>query len=101
MEKSRRHDRSFQDQLYGALVELALGFLFLVCVVELAFHAWERNNWSQERKELVQRIQSPETAVALDGRKLAEDVQPVAPIALDDDQAYEKLRLEREGAVPD
>lgn len=76
-------------------MELALGFLFLVCVVELAFHAWERNEWRKERGELLLRIQAPERAAILDGRKL--DVQPVAPIALDDDQAYEKLRLERQG----
>lgn len=78
-------------------MELALGFLFLVCVVELAFHAWERNNWSQERRELTQRIQSPETAVASYVREQTERPQPIAPIALDDDQAYEKLRLERQG----
>lgn len=82
-------------------MELALGFLFLVCVVELAFHAWERNNWSQERRELVQRIQAPEQAVAEHGRALVDQAQPVAPIALDDDQGYEALRLRREGAVPD
>lgn len=82
-------------------MELALGFLFLVCVVELAFHAWERNNWSQERRELVQRIQAPETAVVSYARDQAEQPQPVAPIALDDDQGYEALRLRREGAIPD
>lgn len=78
-------------------MELALGFLFLVCVVELAFHAWERNNWSQERRELTQRIQSPETVVASYARDQTEQPQPIPPIALDDDQAYEKLRLERQG----
>lgn len=82
-------------------MELALGFLFLVCVVELAFHAWERNNWSQERRELVQRIQAPEQAVATYARDQAEQPQPIAPIALDDDQGYEALRLKREGTVPD
>lgn len=82
-------------------MELALGFLFLALIVEIAFHAWERNNWSQERKELVQRIQSPETAVASYARERAEPPQPVAPIALDDDQAYEKLRLERQGLTGD
>lgn len=78
-------------------MELALGFLFLA----LAFHAWERNNWSQERRELVQRIQAPEQAVVEHGRALVDQAQPVAPIALDDDQGYEALRLKREGAVPD
>jgi hypothetical protein len=82
-------------------MELALGFLFLVCAVEIAFHAWERNNWSQERRELVQRIQSPETAVASYAREQVEPPQPVVPIALDDDQAYEKLRLERQGLAGD
>jgi hypothetical protein len=82
-------------------MELALGFLFLVCVVELAFHAWERNNWSQERRELVQRIQAPEQAVVEHGRSLVEQAQPVVPIALDDDQAYEARRLRHEGKVPD
>lgn len=83
-------------------MELAAGFLFLALIAELAFHAWERNNWSQERRELVQRIQSPETAIATFAREQDSNPRPgVAPIALDDDQAYEKLRLEREGAVPD
>jgi len=82
-------------------MELALGFLFLVLVIEIAFHAWERSNWSQERRELVQRIQSPETAVASYVRDQTEQPQPVAPIALDDDQAYEKLRLERQGLSGD
>lgn len=82
-------------------MELVAGFLFLVCLVELAFHAWERNNWSQERRELLQRIQSPETAIATFARKQAEPSQSIAPIALDDDQAYAKLREEREGLAGD
>jgi len=81
-------------------MELALGFLFLVCAVEIAFHAWERNNWSQERRELVQRLQAPEQAVASYARDQAEQPQPVAPIALDDDAAYEAL-LERQGLSGD
>lgn len=82
-------------------MELALGFLFFALAIEIAFHAWERNNWSQERRELVQRIQAPEQAVASYARDQAEQQQPVAPIALDDDQAYEKLRLERQGLAGD
>lgn len=82
-------------------MELALGFLFLVCAVEIAFHAWERNNWSQERRELVQRIQAPDQVVVSYARGQAEQPQPVAPIALDDDQSYEALRLKREGSIPD
>ena len=78
-------------------MELALGFIFLVCVVEISFHVWERNNWSQERKELVQRIQAPEQAVAVYARD-GEEPKPLAPIALDDDEGYEALRLSREGA---
>lgn len=77
-------------------MELALGFLFLVCVVELAFHAWERNNWSQERRELVQRLQAPEQAIAAYARD-GEEPKPLAPIALDDDEGYEELALRRKG----
>lgn len=80
-------------------MELALGFLFLVCVALIGLHAFEREQWRKERGELLLRIQAPERAAILDGRKL--DVQPVAPIALDDDQAYEKLRLERQGLAGD
>lgn len=81
-------------------MELALGFLFLALVVEIAFHAWERNNWSKERRELVQRLQAPEQAIVAYARD-GEEPKPLAPIALDDDQGYEALRLRREGAVPD
>jgi hypothetical protein len=81
-------------------MELALGFLFLALAIEIAFHAWERNNWSQERRELVQRIQAPEQAVTSYTRK-EEDLKPLVPIALDDDEGYEALRLSREGSVPD
>lgn len=78
------------------------GALFLVAVVVLIFfQVWERDQWRKERTELIQRIQAPEQAVVEHGRSLVEQAQPVAPIALDDDQAYEKLRLEREGSVPD
>lgn len=82
-------------------MELALGFLFLVCVVEIAVFAWDRDQWAKERRELIQRIQSPETAVVSYARDQTEQPQPVAPIALDDDQAYEKLRLERQGLAGD
>jgi len=82
-------------------MELALGFLFLALAIEIAFHAWERNNWSQERRELVQRIQSPETAVAAYARGREGPPDAVAPIALDDDAAYEALRLERQGLSGD
>jgi len=83
-------------------MELALGFLFLVLLVELALHAYDRNQWSTERKELLQRIQSPEVAQAADGRELTERGQPmVVPIALDDDEGYEALRLRREAGIQD
>jgi hypothetical protein len=80
-------------------MELALGFNFLVVIALIAFGVWEREQWRKERGELLLRIQAPERAAILDGRKL--DAQPVAPIALDDDQAYEKLRLERQGLARD
>jgi len=82
-------------------MELALGFLFLVLLVELGLHAYDRNQWSVERKELLQRIQSPEVAQAADGRELAERAKPLAPIALDDDEGYEALRLRREAGIQD
>jgi len=78
-------------------MDVAAGFLFLVLVIEIAFHVWERNQWSAERKELLQRIQSPEQAVAAYARD-GEEPKPLAPIALDDDEGYEALRLRREGA---
>lgn len=77
-------------------MELALGFIFLVCVVEIAFHAWERNNWSQERRELVQRLQAPEQAIAAYARD-GEEPKPLAPLALDDDEGYAALQERREG----
>lgn len=81
-------------------MELALGFLFLLNAAQLAWGVWERKQHSDERRELCQRIQAPEQAVAAykQGR---DGAAAVAPIALDDDQAYEKLRLEREGLVAD
>lgn len=82
-------------------MELAAGFLFLALIAELAFHAYDRNQWATERRELTQRIQAPEQAVIEHGRSLVDQAQPVAPIALDDDEGYEALRLKREGSVPD
>lgn len=82
-------------------MDIAVGFLFLVCLVEIGFHAYERNEWSKERKELTQRIQSPETAVASYARGQTDPPRSIAPIALDDDEAFEKLRLEREGLAGD
>lgn len=78
-------------------MEFALALLFMLCAALIAFQAHERNEWRKERGELIQRIQAPEQAVA--AYKQGRDGPPnaVAPIALDDDQAYEKLRLEREG----
>lgn len=78
-------------------MEFAIGLLFLLCAALIAFQAHERNEWRKERAELLQRIQAPEQAVVEHGRSLVDQAQPVAPIALDDDQAYEKLRLERHG----
>ncbi len=82
-------------------MELAFGLLFLLCVVLVAAHAYDRNQWATERRELVQRLQSPERASAAYLREQGDDPEPIPPIALDDDQAYEKLRLEREGVVAD
>jgi hypothetical protein len=73
----------------------------LFCVVFTTIQARERDQWRKERMELIQRIQAPEQAVVEHGRSLVDQAQSVPPIALDDDQAYEKLRLRREGPVPD
>lgn len=81
-------------------MDVAVGFLFLVCLVEIGFHAYERNEWSKERKELLQRIQAPEQAVMAYAADKDSKARLVAPIALDDDEAFEKLRLEREGLAP-
>ena len=81
-------------------MELALGFLFLVLVIEIAFHVWERNQWSEERRELVQRVQAPQQAVAAYARE-GEEPKPLAPIALDDDEGYAALREQRGSASLD
>jgi len=81
--------------------DLFIGLVFLLCAALIAFQAHERNEWRKERMELIQRLQAPELAVA--AHKQGRDGPPeaIAPIALDDDEAYEKLRLEREGLVAD
>lgn len=80
-------------------MDLASGFIFLICIALIAFGAWERSEWSKERKELVQRLQAPEQAVMAYAADKDSKAKPVPPIALDDDEAFEKLRLEREGLV--
>ncbi len=82
-------------------MEFALALLFMLCAVLIAFQAHERSEWREERGELLQRIQAPERASVAYARTQEGEPEPIPPIALDDDQAYEKLRLEREGAVPD
>lgn len=82
-------------------MELALGFIFLVCIVEIAFHVWERRQWAEERQELMQRIQAPESASLAYAREQKGEPEPVPTLALDDDEGYQALRLRREGSVPD
>lgn len=62
---------------------------FVILVVAfLVFTAWREREHSEERRELAQRIQAPERAVATQGRR-EEDKPPrrYVPIALDDDKA--------------
>lgn len=82
-------------------MELATLCLFLLCVALLGFYAYSHDQWRKERRELIQRLQSPERASAAYQREQGEEPEPIPPIALDDDQAYEKLRFEREGLVAD
>ena len=82
-------------------MDVAAGFLFLVLVIEIAFHVWERNQWSEERKELTQRLQAPESAILAYAREQKGEPEPVPTLALDDDEGYQALRLRREGSVPD
>lgn len=77
--------------------DLFVGLVFLLCAALIAFQAHERNEWRKERMELIQRLQSPERASAAYLREQEGEMELIPPIALDDDQAYEKLRLEREG----
>lgn len=82
------------------MIGLGLALAAIVIVQILVRHI-ERREWAKERMELIQRLQSPERASAAYLLGQAGEAEPIPPIALDDDQAYEKLRLEREGAVPD
>lgn len=56
----------------------------------------ERETARQERRELYQRIQAPETAVAEHVRSSRPDRRRARPIAADDDAAYKKRREEAE-----
>lgn len=51
----------------------------------------------QERQELIQRIQAPESAALAYAREQKGAPEPVPTLALDDDEGYEALRLRREG----
>jgi hypothetical protein len=81
----------------------ALSWLFVVAalILVIVHHGQREDAWSKERAELIQRIQAPESAVLTYAHGQTGPLQPVAPIALDDDQAYEKLRLERQGLAGD
>lgn len=81
-------------------MELAAGFLFLLCVALLGFIAYAHEQWRKERAELIQRIQAPDKATWAYSRKLGR-TEPVPTLALDDDEGYEALRRRREGSVPD
>lgn len=82
-------------------MELATGFLFLLCVALLGFIAWKDEQWRKERAELIQRLQAPESATLAYAREHEGKPEPVPTLALDDDEGYEALRLRREGSVPD
>lgn len=82
-------------------MELAAGFLFLLCVALLAFIAWKDEQGRKERAELFQRLQAPESATLAYTREHEGQPGPVPTLALDDDEGYEALRLRREGSIPD
>lgn len=82
-------------------MELALGFLFLLCVALLGFIAWKDDQWQKERRDLIHMIQAPESASLAYAREQKGEPEPVPTLALDDDEGYKALRLRREGSVPD